>query len=117
MPKALDGIKEFSKVRAINVKSLCCRLLTVRSQTGTTREILRERLQSDEIQGVGSKKSLLKPSWLKAEVPSGENYLKLKNTVRKLKLATVCEEARCPNIGTYSHLSILFSFLISINTH
>ena len=37
--------------------------------------------------------------WLKAVPAEGENYLRLKNTVRKLKLATVCEEARCPNIG------------------
>lgn len=47
----------------------------------------------------GSKKVLPKPAWLKAEVPKGENYERLKSTVRKLKLATVCEEARCPNIG------------------
>ena len=40
-----------------------------------------------------------KPAWLKAEMPRGENYEKLRNTVRKLGLATVCEEARCPNIG------------------
>lgn len=40
-----------------------------------------------------------KPSWLKAEPPSGENYLKLKSTVKGLGLATVCEEAKCPNIG------------------
>ena len=40
-----------------------------------------------------------KPKWLKAEIPRGENYKRLKNTVRDLKLATVCEEARCPNIG------------------
>ena len=40
-----------------------------------------------------------KPSWLKAIPAEGENYLRLKSTVRKLKLATVCEEARCPNIG------------------
>jgi lipoyl synthase len=33
------------------------------------------------------------------EVPRGENYEKLKSTVRSLKLATVCEEAKCPNIG------------------
>jgi len=42
---------------------------------------------------------LPKPTWLKAEVPRGENYEKLRSTVRSLKLATVCEEARCPNIG------------------
>jgi len=40
-----------------------------------------------------------KPSWLKAEPPKGENYERLKNTVKGLGLATVCEEARCPNIG------------------
>ena len=39
------------------------------------------------------------PGWLKAVPAEGENYLRLKSTVRKLKLATVCEEARCPNIG------------------
>ncbi|KAK8810628.1 hypothetical protein WA158_007203 [Blastocystis sp. Blastoise] len=39
------------------------------------------------------------PPWLKAELPSGENYLHLKNTVEKLNLATVCQEAKCPNIG------------------
>jgi lipoyl synthase len=45
------------------------------------------------------KERLSKPSWLKAEMPTGENYEKLRNTVRSLNLATVCEEARCPNIG------------------
>lgn len=45
------------------------------------------------------KERLAKPDWLKAEMPSGENYERLRNTVRSLKLATVCEEARCPNIG------------------
>lgn len=39
------------------------------------------------------------PPWLKAPLPAGENYHHLKDTVRDLKLATVCEEAQCPNIG------------------
>lgn len=72
----------------------------------TTREKLREKLLADEKNNInigfnskGSKKSLPKPSWLKAEPPKGENYLRLKDTVRSLKLATVCEEAKCPNIG------------------
>jgi len=47
----------------------------------------------------GGKKNPVKPSWLKAEMPRGENYERLRSTVRSLKLATVCEEARCPNIG------------------
>ena len=40
-----------------------------------------------------------KPAWLKAEPPSGPQYQQLKATVKELGLATVCEEARCPNIG------------------
>merc|ERR1711938_352419 len=40
-----------------------------------------------------------KPSWLKAPAAAGANYERLRSTVRKQKLATVCEEARCPNIG------------------
>ena len=39
------------------------------------------------------------PSWLKTNIPMGKNYHKLKEDVRGLKLHTVCEEARCPNIG------------------
>lgn len=42
---------------------------------------------------------LPKPSWLKVRAPSGENYLKLKEMMRERKLATVCEEAHCPNLG------------------
>ena len=40
-----------------------------------------------------------KPSWLKVRAPGGETYAKLKETLRRLDLYTVCEEARCPNVG------------------
>ncbi|KAJ1636643.1 hypothetical protein T492DRAFT_625301 [Pavlovales sp. CCMP2436] len=39
------------------------------------------------------------PEWLRVERPAGENYTRIKKQMRTLKLATVCEEARCPNIG------------------
>ncbi len=39
------------------------------------------------------------PDWIRARIPSGENYFELKGIVRGLGLNTVCEEARCPNIG------------------
>ena len=42
---------------------------------------------------------LPKPAWLKTQAPSGENYKRLKVLSRELGLHTVCEEARCPNIG------------------
>ncbi len=40
-----------------------------------------------------------KPSWLKVRAPGGETYGRLKETFRELDLHTVCEEARCPNVG------------------
>jgi len=40
-----------------------------------------------------------KPEWLKVRMPGGEQYTELKERFRKLDLKTVCEEARCPNIG------------------
>jgi lipoic acid synthetase len=40
-----------------------------------------------------------KPSWLKVRAPGGENFLKIKKTLADHKLHTVCEEARCPNLG------------------
>jgi lipoic acid synthetase len=40
-----------------------------------------------------------RPDWLKVKIPSGENYLSLKQLVIDKKLNTVCEDARCPNIA------------------
>jgi len=40
-----------------------------------------------------------KPPWLKVRVPGGDRYNELKQTFRALDLHTVCEEARCPNVG------------------
>ncbi len=42
---------------------------------------------------------LPKPSWLKVRAPTGENYSRIKDMLGELKLATVCQSARCPNIG------------------
>ncbi|MEK6702547.1 MAG: lipoyl synthase [Planctomycetota bacterium] len=40
-----------------------------------------------------------KPDWLRARVPGGEGYLRLKGIMDSHKLHTVCEEAGCPNMG------------------
>jgi lipoic acid synthetase len=40
-----------------------------------------------------------RPEWLKAKIPSGEGYAKIKMVIRSNRLNTVCEEARCPNMG------------------
>ncbi|XP_071514375.1 lipoyl synthase, mitochondrial [Panulirus ornatus] len=47
----------------------------------------------------GETERLRLPPWLKREIPMGKNYSKLKADLRGLNLHTVCEEARCPNIG------------------
>ena len=39
------------------------------------------------------------PDWIRSRLPSGDNYHDLKGILRGLSLNTVCEEARCPNIG------------------
>ena len=39
------------------------------------------------------------PKWLKVPIPKGKNYTKLHHDVKNLKLSTVCQEAKCPNIG------------------
>lgn len=40
-----------------------------------------------------------KPPWLKVSLPAGAEYNRLKDNFRGLKLHTVCEEARCPNLA------------------
>lgn len=40
-----------------------------------------------------------KPDWLKIRPPGGPAYAALKKSARNLKLATVCEEAQCPNLS------------------
>jgi lipoic acid synthetase len=40
-----------------------------------------------------------KPRWLKARIPAGKNYHRVKQIVTDNRLSTVCEESKCPNIG------------------
>lgn len=40
-----------------------------------------------------------KPEWLRVRMPGGEQYEELKERFKRLDLKTVCQEARCPNIG------------------
>ncbi len=39
------------------------------------------------------------PRWMKAKLPKGENYSRVKNIVEKYKLHTICTSGTCPNIG------------------
>jgi lipoic acid synthetase len=40
-----------------------------------------------------------RPDWLKVRLPSGDNYREVLSMMRKSKLNTVCEEAKCPNLA------------------
>ena len=58
-----------------------------------------------------------KPEWLKVRAPGSPSYLRLKGLMRDLKLHTVCEEARCPNIGEcWTHGTATFMILGDICT-
>ena len=58
-----------------------------------------------------------KPSWLKVQAPGGSNYLRIKALMRELGLHTVCEEARCPNIGEcWEHQAATFMILGDVCT-
>jgi lipoic acid synthetase len=58
-----------------------------------------------------------KPSWLKVKAPGGENYLRLKQMMQDMNLHTVCQEARCPNIGEcWDHGTATFMILGDVCT-
>ncbi|XP_076914390.1 lipoyl synthase, chloroplastic-like [Bidens hawaiensis] len=47
----------------------------------------------------GRDPSVKKPGWLRQKAPQGVKYQEVKESLSRLKLNTVCEEAQCPNIG------------------
>ena len=60
---------------------------------------------SERIDGAKRKR----PPWLKAKAPGSPQFLETNELVRKLNLVTVCEEARCPNMGEcWSHKTATF---------
>jgi len=44
-------------------------------------------------------KGISKPTWLKIDLPTGDNYKKVKKIVKENKLHTICEDGKCPNMG------------------
>ncbi len=58
-----------------------------------------------------------KPPWLKVKAPGGSDYVSVKRMVRGLRLNTVCEEARCPNLGEcWGHRTATFIILGDVCT-
>ena len=57
------------------------------------------------------------PEWFKKEVPTDPNYLKVSHLLKDLNLNTVCEEAKCPNVGEcYSRGTATFMILGDVCT-
>lgn len=69
-------------------------VMRMTTTTMTTRHVVHDEKPSRRPNAL-----VRKPTWLKAKPTTGPNYVRLRNTVRELGLATVCEEAQCPNIG------------------
>jgi lipoic acid synthetase len=58
-----------------------------------------------------------RPEWLKVRVPAGENFEDVRGLMREQRLHTVCEEARCPNIGEcWNHRTATFLLLGEVCT-
>ena len=58
-----------------------------------------------------------RPSWLRVKHFGGQNYQELKRIMRTLELHTVCESARCPNMGEcWEHRTATFMILGNICT-
>jgi lipoic acid synthetase len=61
---------------------------------------IRDGVKTQAGQEAGAPRALQpKPSWLRVKAPSGAGFDTVKDIVREHRLATVCEEAKCPNIG------------------
>jgi lipoic acid synthetase len=52
-----------------------------------------------ELRAKGLPRDARKPGWLRVEVPGGERYQRVRETLAGLRLHTVCAEAHCPNVG------------------
>lgn len=90
----------------IITKSSTSRLENLRAELARDASIIDDFASTTTIIASPSSKKLAppskripKPKWIRAQPADSPSYQELRSTVRKLGLATVCEEARCPNIG------------------
>ena len=76
---------------------------TLRAETLQVETLQAEALQARSLQAKPAKALAApvhpKPEWLKVRPPAGQKYLQIKSLLKSLNLATVCQEARCPNMA------------------
>ena len=58
-----------------------------------------DKVRNSEANLIASDISLRKPAWIRARIPTGADVQRVRRILRERKLATVCEEAACPNLG------------------
>ena len=77
-----------------------------------------ETIRDDEIDPLPvSERPKRRPAWLTVRAPTGETYANLKRLMRSKSLHTICEEARCPNIGEcWGHGTATFLILGDVCT-
>jgi lipoic acid synthetase len=62
--------------------------------------------------GQGPARQLRKPAWIRAKAPLGAGVARIRRLLRDASLATVCEEAQCPNLGEcFAHGTATFMIL------
>jgi lipoic acid synthetase len=80
-------------------KNRYARVMTLETVTETAYEAPSELL-------IGRRK----PDWIRVKAPTSKGYAETRQLMRRLNLATVCEEAACPNIGecwTKKHATVM----------
>lgn len=85
--------------------------------TPDTHQRGREKLSRIPVKVEASLEIPRKPSWIRAKAPTGQGVARVKRLLRETGLATVCEEAQCPNLGEcFNHGTATFMILGDICT-
>jgi lipoic acid synthetase len=84
--------------------------MTESSATASKRTAIKKVVQGEKLRGAEKVARIpvkviptvelpKKPDWIRVKMPISPEITRIKNTLRKHKLASVCEEAQCPNLG------------------
>lgn len=76
-----------------------------------------EKVARIPIKVIPTEKMPRKPDWLRIKVPASPEVARIKSKLRQHKLASVCEEANCPNLGEcFNHGTATFMIMGEICT-
>lgn len=92
-------------------------LSTPSRSTPTTHQRGKEKVARIPVKVERGGAPLRKPAWIRAKAPIGPGVARIKRLLRESQLATVCEEAQCPNLGEcFSHGTATFMILGDVCT-